>query len=346
MTDVITKVAIGWVEYPFAGWGSGWQEVVYLTQAEYDALPASKLTDGKIYKIKTTGIPWEVLTAGAGIDITNNEISADMSTAVYDNTTSGATATNVQDAIDEVFQSVSNGKTLIAAAITDKGIQTAATDSFQTMASNISSLDIATAEQIAAYNMMHTGNGSLLTSINNNAWDTFVLKQLWWLWDIEMYEIWTEHNFSSSQKIYNYQIFALNKNWTYISTTANYSSSSYEVWPNYIWSDNTISYNFNWSKWSDSSHPESTDPIYTVYKDTLTYTPLIWFNLQTWQTITTWLPEAVKIDRFNGTWDYSSRVREIPRVEWRTLTAVQHITLPYTVTDSVSWTVHNIIIKV
>jgi len=92
-----------------------------------------------------------------------------MSTAVYDNTTSGATATNVQDAIDEVFQSVSNGKTLIAAAITDKGIQTAATDSFQTMASNISSLDIATAEQIAAYNMMHTGNGSLLTSINNNA---------------------------------------------------------------------------------------------------------------------------------------------------------------------------------
>ena len=56
MTDVITKVAIGWVEYPFAGWGSEWAEVVYLTQAEYDALPASKLTDGKIYKIKTSGV--------------------------------------------------------------------------------------------------------------------------------------------------------------------------------------------------------------------------------------------------------------------------------------------------
>ncbi len=55
----------------------------------------------------------------------------------YDNTESGMTADNVQDAIDEVFQSVSNGKTLIAAAITDKGVSTAATDSFQTMASNI-----------------------------------------------------------------------------------------------------------------------------------------------------------------------------------------------------------------
>lgn len=63
---------------------------------------------------------------------------------------------NVQDAIEEVFQSVSNGKTLIAAAITDKGVSTAATDSFQTMASNIESLEIATEGQIVAYNMAHS----------------------------------------------------------------------------------------------------------------------------------------------------------------------------------------------
>lgn len=57
MTDVITKVSIWGQVYPFAGWGSAeWAEVVYLTQAEYDALPASKLTDGKIYKIKTSGV--------------------------------------------------------------------------------------------------------------------------------------------------------------------------------------------------------------------------------------------------------------------------------------------------
>lgn len=105
MTDIITKVSI-WGQVVPIWWGSEWQEVVYLTQAEYDALPASKLTDGKIYKVKTTGVPWGVLTAGAGIDITNNIISADMTTAVYDNTTSWMTATNVQDAIDEVYNAI------------------------------------------------------------------------------------------------------------------------------------------------------------------------------------------------------------------------------------------------
>jgi hypothetical protein len=37
----------------------------------------------------------------------------------YDNSSSGAVANNLQDAMDEVFQSVSNGKELIADAITD-----------------------------------------------------------------------------------------------------------------------------------------------------------------------------------------------------------------------------------
>ena len=66
MTDVITKVSIGGQVYPFGGWSSEWQEVVYLTQAEYDALPASKLTDGKIYKIKTSGV---APTPGGGVVI-------------------------------------------------------------------------------------------------------------------------------------------------------------------------------------------------------------------------------------------------------------------------------------
>lgn len=60
----------------------------------------------------------------------------------YDNTDSGLTSTNVQDAIDEVFQSVSDGKELIADAITDKGIATSATDTFETMATNISSIPV------------------------------------------------------------------------------------------------------------------------------------------------------------------------------------------------------------
>ena len=42
--------------------------------------------------------------------------------------------------LDDCFQSVSNGKTLIASAITDKNIQTDASDTFEVMANNIESL--------------------------------------------------------------------------------------------------------------------------------------------------------------------------------------------------------------
>ena len=43
----------------------------------------------------------------------------------------------IKGAINELFQSVSNGKDLIASAITDKGIITSNTDTFQQMAYNI-----------------------------------------------------------------------------------------------------------------------------------------------------------------------------------------------------------------
>lgn len=54
----------------------------------------------------------------------------------YDNSTSGMTSTNIQDAVTELFTSVSEGKSLIAAAVTDSGIQTAADATFTTMAEN------------------------------------------------------------------------------------------------------------------------------------------------------------------------------------------------------------------
>lgn len=44
------------------------------------------------------------------------------------------------DATNELKTSVSDGKTAIAAAVTDKGVNTAASDSFSTMASNIRSI--------------------------------------------------------------------------------------------------------------------------------------------------------------------------------------------------------------
>lgn len=140
VSDGQTPATYSWVRIDVQpAWA--WDEHEFITQAAYDLLtPAQKAA--KVYMIKEEWVPGSWLIAWAGIDITNNTISADMSTAVYDNTTSGATATNVQDAIDEVFQSVSNGKELIADAITDKGVSTSATDSFQTMADNIESLTV------------------------------------------------------------------------------------------------------------------------------------------------------------------------------------------------------------
>lgn len=60
--------------------------------------------------------------------------------------TLNTTAKDLKGAINEVFQSVSNGKTLVAKAITDKGMNTLATDTFQTMATNISKINSGSVE--------------------------------------------------------------------------------------------------------------------------------------------------------------------------------------------------------
>ena len=50
------------------------------------------------------------------------------------------TSTNIQDAVTELFTSVSEGKSLIAAAVTDKGIETAADATFQQIAGNVAAI--------------------------------------------------------------------------------------------------------------------------------------------------------------------------------------------------------------
>lgn len=47
---------------------------------------------------------------------------------------------DIYEKLEQVFQSVSNGKENIAKAITDMGVETLGTDTFQTMADNISSI--------------------------------------------------------------------------------------------------------------------------------------------------------------------------------------------------------------
>ena len=65
--------------------------------------------------------------------------------------------------LNEVFQSVSDGKSKIAAAITDKGINTAADATFNTMSENISKIE--TGSSIQKDNMKILCNKGILDTI-------------------------------------------------------------------------------------------------------------------------------------------------------------------------------------
>ena len=80
-------------------------------------------------------------------------------------TANNFTATNVEEALAELFQFVSNGKTLIASAITDMGIATSNTDSFEVMANNIRMISSGSGE-ITTHTI--TNNLTNCTTNNNN----------------------------------------------------------------------------------------------------------------------------------------------------------------------------------
>ena len=80
--------------------GSGGGNIEYLTQAQYDALPESKLTDDIEYRITDAG------SMGAAENVG------------YDNSKSSLEAVNVQDAIDKLDDSLSDySKDIIIARV-------------------------------------------------------------------------------------------------------------------------------------------------------------------------------------------------------------------------------------
>ena len=81
------------------------------------------------------------------------------SLTTYSNTKTGISATNVQDAIDSCFTSVSNGKSLIASAITDMGVSTGQNDSFSIMANNIKSITTGYQLDTAKWSTQERGDG-------------------------------------------------------------------------------------------------------------------------------------------------------------------------------------------
>lgn len=86
----------------------------------------------------------------------------DLATESYVN--QGIEKTNAR--IDELFQSVSNGKELLASALTDKGIPTLATESFEEIARKILSLGSGEVEEL--FNLITKNGDSLVTKNGDN----------------------------------------------------------------------------------------------------------------------------------------------------------------------------------
>ena len=103
-----------------------------------------KIQENKVDKVEGKGLSTN--------DFTNedkeklNSIIADPNNITVDAALSETSENPVQNKVitsklNEVFQSVSNGKSLIASAITDKGVSTDAAATFGTMAGNISKIE-------------------------------------------------------------------------------------------------------------------------------------------------------------------------------------------------------------
>ena len=116
-------------------------------------------------------------------DIINNEDLADNKT--YSNIKIEEKLANVRTDLTEIntkvndlFQSVSNGKTLVANAITDKGVSTATDATFATMATNISNISNITTtykEETASWNKTSTGANRIVFTFSA---DVYGVKQI------------------------------------------------------------------------------------------------------------------------------------------------------------------------
>ena len=165
---------------------------------------------------KTTWFRGDVITPGklnkieAGIDAANRKAASGGSTgggtteanrvSIID-TENNFTSTNVEGALAELFQSVSNGKTLIASAITDKGISTSNNDTFQTMANNISKIINSSSKPISINNCELLKEGWKFNLISNES-DTAYSSKSETAYDFDD-SSWSDVNIPHDWSIYN-----------------------------------------------------------------------------------------------------------------------------------------------
>ena len=109
------------------------EEGIEKNSTQYKDIAKKIIVEGnKIYLAKNDGTKLD-----EGTDLPTSSGSSDAGDINIKDTDNNFTATNVEGALSELFQSASNGKTLVANAVTGKGVATNPSDSFQTIANNI-----------------------------------------------------------------------------------------------------------------------------------------------------------------------------------------------------------------
>ena len=134
---------------------------IYLVNDEQviNTIPDYSTSDAnKILAVNSTGtaLAWIEAPNGSGTGITTEQAAQiQANTEAIGTEELSTTAKTLKGAINEVFQDVDNGKTLIASAITDKGIATSNNDTFQVIADNISKINsVITDVNINSYNIL------------------------------------------------------------------------------------------------------------------------------------------------------------------------------------------------
>ena len=133
-----------------------------------------------INTIKTDLGTEELTTTAKTVKGAVNEVAAQYKDIVnkIGTETLSTTAQDLKGAINEVFQNVSNGKQLIATAITGKGITTSSDSTFQTMATNIKNINSKNinVEGFTAYTLFETDENIPNTWIGANGGKDLVLS--------------------------------------------------------------------------------------------------------------------------------------------------------------------------
>lgn len=123
--------------------GTVGQALLKLSSADYDTawldIPSAEdvitTSGGAEMKVDSTlgSSPYKIIVTEES-DSSDGVTASDVS---YSSTSTGMSAANVQEAVDELFTSVSDGKAIVASAVTDMGITTAEDATFSTIAANV-----------------------------------------------------------------------------------------------------------------------------------------------------------------------------------------------------------------